>query len=186
MAGLLPAIQATLGAWQKPVRRCRRRNGTAVEITFQRKDDATHVTVVPHASNQAGLTESRQGVTQLHQPAAQTPAGCVTDPHVLDHFRRTDSALLQIYNCLAVAVQLHGIECHRFLEQRREAVPLAEQRQGLRKAYLVIEFSKANHIAAAATTVAVEQAFGGIHHEAWLTIAVQRAHPHPTAATEPP
>src|SRR5689334_8101671 len=56
----------------------------------------------------------------------------------------------------------------------------------MRKAHLVIEFGKANHIAAAAAAVAVEQAFAGIHHEAWLTIVMQRAQPHPSAAAELP
>src|SRR4051794_28055792 len=66
------------------------------------------------------------------------------------------------------------------------ARPLTEQRQGMRKLDLVIEFGKANHITAAATAVAVEQAFVRIHHEAWLAIDVQRAQSHPPAAIELP
>jgi hypothetical protein len=49
----------------------------------------------------------------------------------------------------------------------------------------VIEFGKANHIATAATAVAVEQILVRIHEEARLMIVVQRAQPHPSAAAEP-
>ncbi len=48
----------------------------------------------------------------------------------------------------------------------------------------MIEFGKANHIAAAATAVAVEQALAGIHQEAGFVISVQRTQPHPSAAAE--
>jgi hypothetical protein len=41
--------------------------------------------------------------------------------------------------------------------------------------HLVIEFREANHVPAAATAVAVEEVFVGIHHEAWLVIPMQRA-----------
>src|SRR3954453_10525853 len=50
----------------------------------------------------------------------------------------------------------------------------------------MIEFGKANHIAAAATAVTVEQILVGIDEKAWLMIVVQRAEPHPSAAAEPP
>ena len=64
-----------------------------------------HVGVVAEGSHQAGLTQSRERVAQLHQPGSQaTTAGCVADAHVLDQFRRADAALLQIVNRLDVAV----------------------------------------------------------------------------------
>ena len=50
----------------------------------------------------------------------------------------------------------------------------------------MIEFRKANHVTAAATAVAVEEIFVGIHQEAWFVICVQRAQPHPSAAAEWP
>ena len=104
LADLLPAVQAALGARQEAVRRRRSREAAAIEIAFQRKDDAVGVGVVADGSHQTGLTQSRQRVTQLRQPTSQATAGRVTDPHVLDHFRRADSALVQIGNRLAVAV----------------------------------------------------------------------------------
>jgi hypothetical protein len=39
----------------------------------------------------------------------------------------------------------------------------------------VIEFGEANHIAAAATAVAIEKILTGVHHEARLAILVKRA-----------
>ena len=63
-----------------------------------------HVCVIAHAGHQARLTQSRQRVAQLRQPTPQATSGRVADPHVLDHLRRADSALLQICNRLTVAV----------------------------------------------------------------------------------
>src|ERR1019366_4537217 len=63
---------------------------------------------------------------------------------------------------------------------------MAQQCQGLREPHLVIKLGKANHIAAAATTVAVEQVFAGIHQEAWFVISMQRAQPHLSATAEGP
>ena len=50
----------------------------------------------------------------------------------------------------------------------------------------MIELREANHIPAAATAVAIEEVFVGIHQEAWFVIFVQRAQSHPSAATEWP
>ena len=50
----------------------------------------------------------------------------------------------------------------------------------------MIEFGEANHVTAAATAVAVEQAFAGVHQEAWLLIGMQRTQPHPSAPAELP
>ena len=50
----------------------------------------------------------------------------------------------------------------------------------------MIEFREANHVPAAATAVAVEEVFVGIHQEAWFVISMQRAQPHPSAAAEWP
>ena len=38
------------------------------------------------------LMQGVEWVAQLRQPASQATAGCVTDPHVLDQFRRRDGA----------------------------------------------------------------------------------------------
>jgi hypothetical protein len=59
-----------------------------------------------------------------------------------------------------------------------------QQRQSLRELHLVIEFGKANHVTAATTAVAVEQALAGIHQETWFVIGVQRTQSHPSAAAE--
>jgi len=55
-------------------------------------------------------------ITQLCQPTPQAAAGRVANPHVLDEFRRADAALMQIADCLAVAVQLHVIETCSFVQ----------------------------------------------------------------------
>jgi hypothetical protein len=52
---------------------------------------------------------------------------------------------------------------------------LTQQLQGLQELHLVIKLGKANHIAAAATAVAVKQVLAGIHQEAWLMIVMHRA-----------
>jgi len=64
------------------------------------------VCVVSYAGHQTGLTQSWQRVTQLRQPTSQAAAGRVADPHVFDQRLRADSALVQIGNRLAVAMQL--------------------------------------------------------------------------------
>ena len=50
----------------------------------------------------------------------------------------------------------------------------------------MIEFREANHVSAAATAVAVEEIFVGVHQEAWFVVSMQRAEPHPSAAAEWP
>ena len=62
------------------------------------------VGVVAGGGDQTGLTQSLERVAQLRQPTSQAAARRVADPHVLDQFRRADSALVQIGNRLAVAV----------------------------------------------------------------------------------
>src|SRR6266478_1490083 len=59
-----------------------------------------------------------------------------------------------------------------------------QQRQSLRELHLVIEFGKANHVTAATTAVAVEQALARIHQEAGFVIGVQRTQSHPSTAAE--
>jgi len=75
--------------------------------------------------------------------------------------------------------------CH-LLQQGLVTTPLVQQDQGLRELHLVIEFGEANHISAAATAVAEEKVFVGIHQETWFVISMQRAQPHPSATAEPP
>src|ERR1700687_4259100 len=50
--GLFPRIQAALGAGQETMRRSRSRDTAAIEIAFQRKDDAMQVGVVASGSDQ--------------------------------------------------------------------------------------------------------------------------------------
>src|SRR5260221_265379 len=59
-----------------------------------------------------------------------------------------------------------------------------QQRKSLRELHLVIEFGKANHVTAATTAVAVEQALARIHQEAGFVIGVQRTQSHPSTAAE--
>src|SRR5260370_9210825 len=51
---------------------------------------------------------------------------------------------------------------------------------------MMIEFGETNHVAAAATAVAVKQTLAGVHQKTWLVIVVQRAQPHPPATAELP
>jgi hypothetical protein len=71
-----------------------------------------------------------------------------------------------------MAVQLKAIKLDGGVEQRRYTAPLSQQRQGLRESHLVVQFNEANHVTAAATAIAVEQALVGIDQKAWLVIAV--------------
>ena len=83
-------------------------------------------------------------------------------------------------------MQLDSIETCHLLQQRLGTSPLAQQRQGLRELHLVIEFRKANHVPAAATAVAVEEIFVGIHQEARFVILMQWTEPHPSATAKWP
>jgi len=62
------------------------------------------VGVIASAGDQAGLPQSLERIAQLRQPTSQATAGRVANPHVLDQFRRADSALVQIGSRLSVAV----------------------------------------------------------------------------------
>ena len=63
-----------------------------------------HVGVVSHGGNQTSLPQSRERITQPCQPTAEASARRVTDAHVLDQFRRAESAVVQISNRLGVTV----------------------------------------------------------------------------------
>src|ERR1700730_3624988 len=91
---LLPSVQAALGAGQKAVRRRRVRQTAAIKVASQSKHDAMRVGVVAGASDQTGLLASLERIAQLRQPTSQAATGRVADSHVLDQFRRMDSALV--------------------------------------------------------------------------------------------
>ena len=73
----------------------------------------------------------------------------------------------------AVEVRKAGVS--GFVEQRSHATPLAQQTQSLRELHVAIDLGEANHIAAAATAVTVEEILTGVHYEARLAILVKRA-----------
>ena len=50
----------------------------------------------------------------------------------------------------------------------------------------MIEFGKANHVAAAAAAIAVEQALAGVHEEARFVIGMERTQSHQSTAAETP
>src|ERR1700693_1914984 len=85
-----------------------------------------------------------------------------------------------------VALQLHAVETGGFVQQRSHTTPLAQQAQSFGEPHLVIELGEANHIAAAATAIAVEKILTGVHHETRLVILVKRAKPHPSTTAEAP
>src|ERR1700730_15346240 len=101
-AHLIPAIQASFGTRQKAMRWRRSRDAASVEITLQWKGDPMLICIVAGGGHQAGSLQGCQRVVQLHQPAAQTTARRIADPHVLDQLRRVDSPLVQIRDSLAV------------------------------------------------------------------------------------
>ena len=72
------------------------------------------------------------------------------------------------------------------MQQRLRTAPLTQPCHGLRELHLVIELREANHVPAAATAVAVEEIFVGIHQETRFVIFMQRTEPHPSAAAEWP
>jgi hypothetical protein len=63
-----------------------------------------YVGVASGGRDQSGLAQNWDCVAQLQQATAQATAGRVTDAHVLDEFRRVESALVQIGNRFAVPV----------------------------------------------------------------------------------
>ena len=71
---------------------------------MQRKDDAMDIGIVAGGGDQAGLTLALEQIAQLRQPTAQAVTWRVTNPHFLDQFRRVESALIEVGDCLAVAV----------------------------------------------------------------------------------
>src|SRR5580700_772458 len=74
---LLPGVQSALGARQKAVRRGRNRQAAAIEIALQWKHDAVRVGVVATDSDQTGLMQCPERITQLCQPTPEAAAGRV-------------------------------------------------------------------------------------------------------------
>ena len=82
-------------------------------------------------------------------------------------------------------MQLYPIEVRDFFQQRSACERSAKKGHRLAESHSVIEFDKANHIAAAATAIAIEQILGGIDQETRLAIVVQRAESQKSSAGHP-
>lgn len=95
-----------------------------------------------------------------------------------------NAALVEINDRLVIALQLNAAEIDDCIQQRRQAAPLPQQRDGLREVHLVIELGETNHIAATPAAIAIEQVLVAIYQETGLVIGVQRAQPHPPATAE--
>jgi len=80
-----------------------------------------------------------------------------------------------------MAVQLHLVEPGDVRQQRPESTPTPQQGDGAGESDTVIQLGQANHVAATAAPVAVEQIPNGIYQKTQAVIVMQRAQPHQSA-----
>ena len=110
--------------------------------------------------------------------SAQAPAGGVANPQFLDRGGIVQSALLQIVQCLGVAIELLLIERRGLLQDGvrvgGSSTLLLEVSEALVEGQMVGQLDKAQEIAALAATVTVEEIFAGVDIERGLGFLVQR------------
>ena len=145
------------------------------------------VGVVAGGSDQTGLTQSLERVAQLRQPTlagnrrARSRSACARSVPASGLRVGTDRQPPR-RDGVTACDRNSAASCSSGAKPRH----WRSKRQRLRELHLVIEFGKANHVTAAATAVAVEQALAGIHQKARFVIGVQRTQSHPSAAAELP
>ena len=100
---------------------------------------------------------------------AQAPAGGITDPQFFDQGGIVQSALLEIAQCLGVAIELLLIESGGLLQHGGRvswrSTLLLEVSETLAEGQMAGQLDKANEIAALAATVTVEEIFAGVDIE---------------------
>ena len=146
--------------------------------------------VMSGSIDQAGVPCGRNRISLFRQRGSQTAAGRITDPHVLDHFRRMNATLFEIADRFLVTMQLDTIELSGGEHCRSHAIAAVQQSQSLRECRLMIQFGEANDITTAAASVTVEQALVVVQQKARFVIWMQRTQSHPSApaqsASRPP
>jgi hypothetical protein len=109
---------------------------------------------------------------------AQAPAGSIADPQFFDQSRIAQSSLLQIAQCLGVAIELLLIESRGSLEHGGRvgwnSALLLEVSDTLAKGQMPGQLHKANEIAALAATVTVKEIFAGVDIERRSSFRMQR------------
>src|SRR5215468_11370391 len=108
----------------------------------------------------------------------QVSAGSITDAYLLDQGGILQTTLPQIADRFRMAMELELIEGGGLLEELGNGSGcefLLEQRHRLVERQIEGELDEADHVAAAATAVAVEQVFTGIDVERRAALLMQRA-----------
>src|ERR1035438_8514773 len=72
------------------------------------------------------------------------------------------------------------------MQQRRRAAPFPQERYGLGKLHLMIEFGEADDVAAATAAVAVEEILLRVHQQAGFVVRVQRTQSQEAAEADGP
>src|SRR5688572_27731565 len=96
-------------------RRCSR-YAAAIEILLEGKDNTPKPGIATGRGDQTSPAQSIHGVTQLSQPRTKATTWRIADAHMSNDFRRMDSALPEIGDCFAAAMQLVPIKPCRRLE----------------------------------------------------------------------
>ena len=110
--------------------------------------------------------------------SAQAPAGGVANPQSLDRGGIMKSTLLQIVQCLGVAIELLLIESDGLLQHGGRvgwrSTYLLEVSEALAKGQMEGQLDKAQQIASLAAAVTVEEIFAGVDIERGPGFRVQR------------
>src|SRR5271165_3067692 len=85
-----------------------------------------------------------------------------------------------------MAMELNLVELDDVAQQRVCAPPAAEERDRVTERHAMVQLGEADHIAATAAAIAVEQVFVRVEKEARFAISMQRAQPHESAASDAP
>src|SRR5215469_2854311 len=114
--------------------------------------------------------------------SAQAPAGSITNPQFLDRGGIVQSALVQIVECLGMAIELVLIESGGLLQNGGRvggrSTLLLEVSEALAKGKMAGQLNKAQKIAALTATVTVEEIFAGIDIKRGPGFRVQRTESH--------
>jgi hypothetical protein len=101
-------------------------DGAAIQIAFQWEDDASDIGVIASGGDETGLLQHGERIAQLREPASQTAARCIADSHMLNHFGRVETALVQIDDRVVIALQLNAVEIDDGIQQGRQTAPLSQ------------------------------------------------------------
>ncbi len=168
----VPCNEATFGTWQQAVRKSSS-DTPSIQVD--------NLTVLPAWENhtpakgiaalvvdQTNVEQQLQRIAESGQVATEVSAGSVTDAQLLDGGGIVQSTLLQIPCPFRIALQLQLVESNRLLQQlgnRRGRQFLLKVRDTLAEWQVQEKLDEADQIAAAPTSVTVEQILAGIDIE---------------------